>query len=186
MIHYEPSFFSTISIRLRTAEHLSSTISEIESAWRTAVGLPFRYNFLDTTYDNLYRSEKTTGRVMTYLTVLALIIACLGLFGVVSFFVVQRKREVGIRKVFGATQFGLFQVLSNEYVLMVIAGNVVAFYPSWYLSQQWLQQFAYRVEVSWIVFATAFLASSILAISSIFYVILQTSKANPATILRNE
>ncbi len=186
MIHYEPNFFSTLSIRLKSGQHLAAAIPEVETAWKEATGLPFRYNFLDTTYDNLYRSEQTTGQVMTCLTVLALIIACLGLFGVVSFFVVQRKREVGIRKVFGATQLSLFKVLSNEYVLMVIAGNVVAFYPSWYLSRGWLQQFAYRVEISWVIFATAFFASSLLAIGSIFYVILQTSKANPATILRNE
>lgn len=186
MIHFQTNFFSTLSIRLKSGDDLPSTIAQIEEAWKKAVNLPFRYNFLDTTYDSLYRSERATGRVMTWLTMLTVVIACLGLFGIVSFFVVQRKREVGIRKVFGASQMTLFQVLSNEYVFMVIVGNLVAFYPSWLMSQQWLQQFAYRIEVSWPVFVTAFVASGLLAVVSIFYVILKTSRTNPATILRSE
>lgn len=186
MIHFQPNFFATLSIRLKSGDDLPSTIAQIEAAWTNAVNLPFRYNFLDTTYDSLYRSERATGRVMTWLTTLAVIIACLGLFGIVSFFVVQRKREVGIRKVFGASQLTLFQVLSNEYVFMVIVGNLVAFYPSWLMSQQWLQQFAYRIDVSWPVFLMAFAASGLLAVTSIFYVILKTSRTNPATILRSE
>lgn len=186
MIHFQPNFFATVSIRLKSGTDLPSTIAQIEDAWKKAVNLPFRYNFLDATYDSLYRSERATGRVMTWLTMLAVVIACLGLFGIVSFFVVQRKREVGIRKVFGASQLTLFKVLSNEYVLMVIVGNLVAFYPSWLMSQQWLQQFAYHTEVSWLVFLIAFAASCLLAVTSIFYVILKTSRTNPATILRSE
>ena len=186
MIHYEPNFLSTLSIRLNSGEHLPSTIAEIEQAWRKVTEVPFRYNFLNTTYDSLYRSEETTAKVITYLTALVLIIACLGLFGIVSFFVVQRKREVSIRKVFGASQLNLFKVLSNEYLIMVAAGNLVALYPAWLLPQQWLQQFAFRIEMSWVVYVVALLVSCMLAIGSIFYVIFQTSKSNPATILRTE
>ncbi len=186
MLHFQQNFFSTLSIRLKNGQDLPSAIAQIESTWKNVIDLPFKYNFLDAAYDDLYRSERATGRVMTNLTILALVIACLGLFGIVSFFVVQRTREVGIRKVFGASPSSLYKVLSHEYVFMVVVGNAVAFYPSWLMSHQWLQQFSYRVELSWLIYPVAFAASGFLAILSISYVILKTSKANPASILRTE
>jgi putative ABC transport system permease protein len=185
MLHYDPPFFGTLSVRLKGGD-IPAAVAQVEHVWNRTVDLPFSYQFLDTQYDSLYRSERATASVMTGLTALALIIACLGLFGIVSFFVVQRTREVGIRKVFGATPGSLFGVLSHEYVVMVILGNVLAFYPAWAMSQQWLQQFSYRASVSWIIFAVAFAASGVLAVLSIAYVIVRTSKANPAVILRSE
>lgn len=185
MMHYDSLFFGTLSIRLKSGD-VPEGIAQIESVWKETVDVPFSYQFLDTSYDMLYRSERVTSRVMTGLTVVALLIACLGLFGIVSFFVVQRTREVGIRKVFGATPISLFGVLSYEYVVMVIVGNAVAIYPAWSMSLQWLQQFSYRADISWLIFAVAFLVSSLLALLSIAYVIIRTSKANPAVILRSE
>jgi putative ABC transport system permease protein len=186
MIHIEPSFYTRVSVRLRPGQELQSAITQVEQAWKQVYDYPFQYSFLDVNYDSLYRSERVTGQVMTYLTLLALVIACLGLFGIVSFFVVQRTREVGIRKVFGASQASLFRVLSNEYVFIVIAGNLLAIYPAWFLSNQWLRQFSYQADLSWTTFLMAFGVSSLLAVVSITHIILKTSKVNPATILRSE
>jgi putative ABC transport system permease protein len=185
MMHIYPSFHSYLCIRLSTND-LRSSVEQIETFWKTISSVPFSYQFLDATYNSMYLAEKATSQVITYLTALALIIACLGLFGIVSFFAIQRTREVGIRKVFGATQFSLLRVLSDEYIIMVAIGNILAFYPSWVLVNKWLQQFAYRIDFSLSIFLMSLVASGLLAIVSIFYVIHKTAKTNPANILRIE
>jgi putative ABC transport system permease protein len=185
MMHIYPPFYSYLCIRLKT-NNMQSTVEQIETVWKSISSAPFGYQFLDATYNSIYRAERATSHVITYLTALALIIACLGLFGIVSFFAIQRTREVGIRKVFGATQFSLLKVLSHEYIIMVAVGNILAFYPSWILVNKWLQQFAYRIDLSLSIFVLAFIASGLLAMVSIFYVIHKTAQTNPAYILRSE
>lgn len=134
----------------------------------------------------LYRAEQTSGKVIAGLTLVALFIACLGLFAIVSFFVGQRTREVGLRKVLGATQASLFRTLSRKYLILVIVGNVVAFYPAWLLTDEWLRQFAYRIHLSPTPFILAMLISLALTVISMFYVVLKTVRINPADILRHE
>lgn len=185
MIHIYPPFYSNLCIRLKT-ENVAASITEIEKTWKSSVATPFSYFFLDASYDAMYKSEKTTGSVITCFTILALVIACLGLFGIVSFFAAQRTREVGIRKVFGASQTSLLKVLSHEYVFMVIVANLIALYPAYLLVNKWLQQFAYHIDFSFTSFVIAFLVSEMMAFGSIFYIILKTAKINPATILRHE
>lgn len=185
MMHIYPSFHSYLCIRLNT-NNIRSTVAQIEGAWKNVSSAPFSYQFLDSTYNSMYLTERATSKVINYLTALALIIACLGLFGIVSFFAIQRTREVGIRKVFGATQFSLLKELSDEYIIMVAIGNILAFYPSWLLVNKWLQQFAYRIDLSFSVFIMAFVASGLLAIVSIFYMIHKTVQTNPAYVLRSE
>lgn len=185
MLHIYPRFYSTLCVRLKP-QHLPAAIEEIETAWKSVSAAPFSYQFLDTTYDALYKVERTSSQVITCFTLLSLVIASCGLFGIVSFFTLQRTKEVGIRKIFGASHASLLNVLSHEYVIMVIVGNVIALYPAWLLINQWLQQFAYHIHVSLSTFAVAFLVSELLAFVSIIYVILKTAKTNPAIILRHE
>lgn len=185
MLHIYPPFYSTLCIRLK-GENIKAAVEEVEKVWKNVSSEPFSYQFLDATYDAMYKTEKTTGRVITYFTVLAVIIACLGLFGIVSFFATQRTKEVGIRKVFGATQVTLMKTLSYEYVILVIAGNLIALYPAYRFINQWLQQFAYHIDFSLSAFVISFVASEILALSSILYILLKTTRVNPAVILRHE
>jgi len=185
MIHILPSFYATLCIRLKPGE-ISQSISEIEKVWKSVAVAPFSFSFLDTSYDAMYKAEKTTGKVITYFTFIALIIAGLGLFGIVSFFAAQRTREVGIRKVFGASRASLLKVLSREYIIMVIVGNVIALYPAYALVNGWLQQFAYRADFPFSTFVIAFVMCELLAFVSIIYVILKTAQINPAVILRHE
>jgi len=185
MMHIYPPFYSNICVRIGT-ENIAGALDEIEKTWKNVSSVPFAYYFLDASYDAMYKAEKTTGRVITAFTVLALVIACLGLFGIVSFFATQRIREVGIRKVFGASQTSLLNVLSTEYVAMVIAANIISIYPAYWLVNQWLQQFAYRIDFSFSGFVIAFVVSELMALGSILYIILKTAKVNPAIILRHE
>jgi putative ABC transport system permease protein len=185
MVHIHPPFYSTLCIRLK-GDDLTASVEDIEAAWKSVAPVPFSYQFLDTTYDAMYKAEKTTSEVITGFTVIALLIACLGLFGIVSFFAAQRIREVGIRKVFGATQPALLKILSYEYVILIVIGNLLALYPAYALTDQWLQQFAYRVDFSFSTFAIAFIASEVCALTSVFYLLLKTAGINPAIILRHE
>jgi putative ABC transport system permease protein len=184
MLHILP-WYSTLCIRLNNDAN-SESIDGIEKIWKSMSSSPFQYYFLDDSYDALYKSEKITGRLVTYLTILALAFACLGLFGVVSFFIEYRTREVGIRKVLGASLISLLQELSKEYVLVVILGNIIALFPAWLLINQWLQKFAYRVELSVLPFLVTFLVSIILAYCSILQVIIKTARKNPAIVLKSE
>ncbi|MBT1698737.1 ABC transporter permease [Fulvivirgaceae bacterium PWU4] len=184
MMHILP-WHDALSIRLKPGR-VQETLAGIEAAWKQVSSSPFDYNFLDSSYDAMYKAEKTTGRLITLFTVLALVIACLGLFGVVSFFIAQRTREVSIRKTLGASHVSLMKELSKEYVVIVIVANLVALYPAWLLIDQWLQKFQYRVELSLLPFIIAFVASSVLAYCSIIYVVLKTAGTNPAVVLRNE
>lgn len=182
MMHYDSLFMTTLSIRLKPG-NIPDAVARVEQTWRGTVDVPFSFQFLDAQYDALYRSEQNTSTLITVLTLLALLLACLGLFGMVSFFVVQRTREVGIRKVFGASQASLFRVLSNEYLILVIVGNLAAVYPAFLVSNKWLEQFSYRTDLTWPVYVAALGVSCTLAALSIFHVILKTSRINPAITL---
>jgi putative ABC transport system permease protein len=184
MIHIMP-WRSFLCVRLNTSNP-SKSIDDIERIWKQLSSAPFTYSFLDESYDALYKSERVMTELITYLTVLALAFAGLGLFGIVSFFLTQRTREVGIRKVFGASRFSLLKELSREYMFIVIAGNILAFYPAWWIAQQWLEKFVVKTELSSSTFLVALAASVALAVCSILHVIIRTARTNPATILRNE
>jgi len=185
MLHIYPQFYSTLCIRLKT-ENVQAGIEEIESAWKKVSSVPFSYQFLDATYDAMYKADRTTSKTIMYFTALSIIIAGLGLFGIVSFFAAQRAKEVGIRKIFGASKGALLNILSHEYVIMVVVGNVIAIYPTWILVNQWLDQFAYRIDLSPLIFVVAFASSAMAASCSIIYTLLRIAKTDPITILKNE
>jgi putative ABC transport system permease protein len=166
--------------------NVPATLDKMEATWRSMTELPFSYQFLDSAYDAMYKTERSTGKVITSFTVLALIIAALGLFGIVSFFAGQRTKEVGVRKVFGATHFSLIRILSREYVTMAVVGNIVAIYPAYLVVNQWLEQFAYHIDLPFISFVVAFLLCEAFAFLSIIFVIMRIVRLNPSSILRHE
>jgi putative ABC transport system permease protein len=184
MMHIMP-WYSVLCVRIET-NNPRETLAAIESTWRNVTSVPFSYSFLDATYDALYKADKATGKIVSYFTVLAIVIACLGLFGVVSFFARQRVKEVGVRKIFGASTGSLLKHLSKEYVVMVMLGNLLAVYPAWFLVEQWLKQFAYRVEFSPSVFLITLAGSAILAFGSMVYILLNVTRTNPAVVLKRE
>lgn len=184
MIHLMP-WYSVLCVRVET-DDMNHALDRIESTWKSVSSAPFNYSFLDETYDSLYKTDKATGSIISYFTILAIVIACLGLFGVVSFFARQRMKEVGVRKVFGASTGSLLAHLSKEYVLMVIVGNLIAVYPAWFLIDQWLKQFAYRIEFAPAVFVLTLAVCALLAFGSMIYILLKVSRSNPAVVLKND
>ena len=185
MMHIFPPMYSSLCVRI-DGTNLRATVEQVQEAWERVTSFPFSYQFLDASYDAMYRTERSTGMVISSFTALALIIAGLGLFGIVSFFVTQRTKEVGVRKVFGASQLSLVNILSREYIMMAVLGNIVAVYPAYVIVNQWLQQFAYHIDLSFLSFVAAFVLCEIFAFLSIIFVIMRTVNVNPSLILRHE
>jgi putative ABC transport system permease protein len=177
---------SCISVRLNT-ENISETVKYIKSTWNNfALKKPFEYSFLDEDYDNLYINEKQTRKLFTIFSFLAIFIACLGLFGLASFIADRKTKEIGIRKVFSASVTGIVFNLNKSFAKWVLLANLIAWPAAWFVMNRWLQNFAYRIELSWWMFV---LAAVLALLISLIIVSLQTVKAafkNPADSLRYE
>lgn len=147
---------------------------------------PFEYNFMDVTFDNMYKSEARTEALFSVFAIVAILVSCLGLFGLSTFTASQRTKEIGVRKVMGASVAQIVLLLSQDFVKLILLAIVVAVPASYFLMQTWLQDFAYRVNMNWMVFALAGLVAIVIGILTIG---LQTTKAavqNPTKSLRSE
>ncbi len=175
-----------IAARLETGD-LPRTLKTIEKTWKEfAPSRTFSYSFLDQDFDNLYINEKQTQKMFTAFSFLALFIACLGLFGLASFIVDQKTKEIGIRKVLGASVPGLVSNLNKTFVKWVLVANVLAWPAAWYFMRGWLQNFAYRIDLSlWMFLLTASLALLIAVITVSLQTVRAASK-NPIDSLRFE
>jgi putative ABC transport system permease protein len=144
------------------------------------------YHFLDTSYDNLYREEQNTGTIITLFTILAVIIAVLGLFGLVSYITEQRTKEIGVRKVLGASVFDIIAKLSKEFVILISIVNVIAWIPAYYFLRNWLDTFAYSTDLSIWVFAVSALLSLLIAVITVMTKAIGTANSNPVEALKYE
>jgi putative ABC transport system permease protein len=162
-------------------------LTQIETKWKSmASGAPFNYRFLNDSFDEMYRSEQRIGKVALAFSILAILIACLGLFGLASFMAEQRTKELGVRKVLGASMNSLFTLLSKDFVRLVLIAFVITVPLSWYLMNRWLQDFAYRIEIKWWMFALAGLISLFIALLTVSSQAIKASWANPIKSLRTE
>ncbi|KPK83346.1 MAG: hypothetical protein AMS27_13180 [Bacteroides sp. SM23_62_1] len=177
---------SYISVRLQT-DQIRSSINEIEKIWNEFVpDAPFEYSFLDDDYEHLYDNEIRTRKLFTIFSLLAIFIACLGLYGLASYIAEQKVGEIGIRKVLGANVSGIVNRLNLSFAKWVLIANIFAWPLAWFAMKRWLQNFAYRIDIPW----WAFLAGALLAILiAVIITSLQTIRAalqNPAESLRYE
>ncbi|MCZ6821307.1 MAG: ABC transporter permease [Calditrichaeota bacterium] len=179
-------FFTKVAVRVR-GENLSRTIDFLRENWQTlAPNLPFEYYFVDQDMDLLYREDQRLASVFRYFTILALIVACLGLFGLVSLSATGRTKEIGIRKVLGATAGGVVALLSKEFVTLALLANVIAWPIAWFAMNRWLQDFAYRIEISWWVFALAGGLALVITLLTVSTQAIRAALANPVESLRYE
>ena len=155
LLLYRPSMCRFAMARV-SGQNTPTTIAHIKTIWnKFAVDFPFEYHFLDEDYEQIYWNEQRMGRLFQYFTVLAIIISSLGLFGLASFMAEQRTKEIGIRKVLGASVSGITILLSKEFTKWVIVGNVIAWPVAYLAMKRWLQGFSYRVEISILTFILA-------------------------------
>lgn len=175
-----------ISVRV-DASNLTSVISGIKAKWKTlAAGQPFDYNFMDDQFNKLYSSEQQVGRISITFSLLAIVIACLGLFGLVTYAAEQRTKEIGIRKVLGANVPVIVSMIVRDFLKLVIIASVIAFPIAWWGMNKWLLNFAYRVNIGWWIFLIAALFAVAVTLVTISYQAIKAAVANPTKSLRSE
>jgi len=174
------------AFRVETKD-MKNLLAQVESKFKAmAPGMPFSYNFLDESFDRMYRDEQRIGKVAFSFSFLAILIACLGLFGLATYMAEQRTKEIGIRKVLGASVSGIVQMLSKDFVKLVLIACVFAIPLAWWGTSQWLQNFAYRVSIGWWVFAAAAVIALIIAVLTVSSQAVKAALSNPVKSLRTE
>ena len=149
-------------------------------------GFPFKYYFTDDEIANRYKAEYTVSKLSRYFAFLAIFISCLGLFGLVTFTAEQKTKEIGIRKVLGASVTGIVSMLSKEFLTLVLIASVIAFPVAWWAMHRWLNDFAYRVNIGWSVFVVAGIIAMLIALLTISFQSIKAAIANPVKSLRTE
>jgi putative ABC transport system permease protein len=176
----------TASFKVNTAD-IRKLVSSIESIWKKmAPGMPFSYRFMDESFDEMYRSEQRVGKVAISFAILTIIIACLGLFGLVTYAAEQRVKEIGIRKVLGATIINIVNMLSRDFLKLVFIALLIATPIAWWAMHQWLEDFAFRINISWWVFVIAGGAALIIALATVSVQAIKAARTNPVKNLRSE
>jgi putative ABC transport system permease protein len=166
---------------------MKSVLNQLEANWKSfAPAVPFEYSFLDKNFETLYNSEQRMGTVFGIFTCLSVVVACLGLFGLSVYTAERRTREIGIRKVLGATVQNLVTLISKEFVKLVLIAAIIAFPLAWWAMNKWLQNFAARVNIEWWVFIGAGVLAALIALLTISFQSIKTAMANPVKSLRTE
>lgn len=175
-----------ISVRI-DASQIPNVIPEIKAKWKTlAAAQPFDYGFMDDQFNSIYSTEQQTGRISITFAVLAIVIACLGLFGLVTYAAEQRTKEIGIRKVLGANVPVIVGMIMRDFLKLVIIATVFAFPIAWWGMNKWLMNFAYRVNIGWWIFIIAALIAVAVTLVTISYQAIKAAISNPVTSLRSE
>jgi putative ABC transport system permease protein len=174
------------SARIRT-DHVAAAIRHMRKVWKThSANYPLEYFFLDDEFNRMYQAEQKLAGVFSYATTLAIFIACLGLLGLATFMVERRTKEIGIRKVLGASVSNVVGLLSKDFVKLVIVANLIAWPVAGYAMNKWLQDFAYHVEISWWIFVLAGGLALMIALATVSMQAIRAAVANPVDSLRYE
>ncbi len=177
---------SFIAVRLQPG-NINEQISRIEAKWKSFdPATPFDFNFLDSEFDALYRSEQRMGTVFGIFTFISIFVACLGLFGLSIFTAERRKKEIGVRKVLGASVQTVVGLLSREFLKLVTLATLIAFPVAWLAMSKWLQDFAYRINMGWWIFFIAGLSALAIALLTVSFQAIKAAIANPVKTLRSE
>jgi putative ABC transport system permease protein len=175
-----------LAVRLAPGD-TRAAMDHLEAVWgRFAAHRPFSFRFLDDVYDRLYRNERQVGQVVTLFAGLAIFVACLGLFGLAAFTAEQRTKEIGVRKVLGATVLNLVGLLTKDFVVLVLVAFAVAVPVAWLAMSRWLDGFAYRIEVGPGVFVLAGALVLVIALATVSVHALRAATSDPVEALRYE
>jgi putative ABC transport system permease protein len=159
----------------------------MEAAWHQfSPEYPIEYEFLDARIDAQYRTEQRMGDLFKYFTILAMLISCLGLLGLASFAAEQRTKEIGIRKVLGATVANIIALITREFFILIAVASVIAWPIAWYAMSRWLQNFAFRTDMPWWTFIAGGGAALFVAIVTVIYQALKAATTDPVKSLRYE
>ena len=181
-----PKYFGSVLVRIGSGQ-IPTVLAQVEKHWQSFVATrPFSYSFLDDDYDAMYRTEQRLGTLMSLLCGMAILITTLGLLGLVAFIVTQRTKEIGIRRVLGASVSHITTMISRDFFGLIVIAIIIASPVAYYFMHQWLQDYSYRISISWWMFALAAIAVIIVALITISYHTVRAAKANPVKSLRTE
>jgi putative ABC transport system permease protein len=175
-----------ISTRIGSAD-IPNVIAQVKNKWKAiAPSQPFDYSFMDEDFNRWYTTEQRTGQIFITFAILAIVIACLGLFGLTTYAAEQRVREIGIRKVLGASVNNIARMLSVDFLKLVLISSVIAFPIAWWAMHKWLEDFAYRVSISWWIFFVSGVLALLIAVLTVGFQAIKAGVANPVKSLRTE
>ncbi|PWT95226.1 MAG: ABC transporter permease [Bacteroidetes bacterium] len=184
LIFLFPDFTRTLMVRI-SGKNIPAAISFLESTWKQRVThRPFEYHFLDEDYQSLYTAEFHTAQIFSIFSTIAIALACLGLFALAAYATVQRTKEIGIRKVLGASAFNITSLLSADFLKLVLIALVIASPLGWWAAHQWLQDFAYRISIHWWVFPVAGISAILIALVTVSFQAIRAALGNPVTALK--
>jgi ABC-type lipoprotein release transport system permease subunit len=170
-----------------SSENVSQTVASINKIWDRAIPqYPFEFHFLDDTIETRYRSEQRLEMILRIFTFLAIAISCFGLFGLIAFTAEQRTKEIGIRKVLGASVGSVVRLLSREFVVLVVLANIIAWPVAYFVMTKWLNNFAYRTEIGFVTFLFSGLVALVIAFLTVCFQSIKSALANPIDSLRYE
>ena len=176
----------TVAVKIN-GKDFKNTLASIEKTWKQFnLKNSFEYSFLDETIAGQYKAEETARKIFTVFSLLAILIACIGLFGLVMYSAFQRTKEIGIRKVLGASTASIIFILSKDFLRLIIISALIAFPVAWSAMNQWLQSFAYRINISWWMFLVAGLLMVLTALITVSFQSVKAAVANPVKSLRTE
>jgi putative ABC transport system permease protein len=167
--------------------NISATLEKMESTWKNiAPHIPFKFSFLDEDFDSLFQDIQNFGTTVKYLTMIAVFIACLGLFGLTSFSAEKRTKEIGIRKVLGARMSEIVYLLGQDFIKIVILANLLSVPITWYIMKKWLNGYPYHVNLGWGIFVQSGLLILGVTVITVIYQMIKASLANPVDSLKHE
>jgi putative ABC transport system permease protein len=174
-------------LSMKISGNISAALAHLESTWKKfSPEIPFEYSFLDQRFEKLYESEQKQKAIFTIFACIAIFVACLGLFGLSAFTISQRVKEIGIRKVLGASMNSIVTLLSKDFLKLVVIAAVIAFPVAWYAMNTWLKDFAYRIHIQWWIFLVAGIIAAAVAFFTIGLQAVKAAAANPVKNLRTE
>jgi putative ABC transport system permease protein len=184
---YDRNWANTITVAIKHDAAIKPALSRIEDVFKKYnPSAPFDYTFNDEDYAKKFNDEQRVGKLATFFTVLAIFISCLGLFGLASFVAEQRKKEIGVRKVLGASTYNLWQMLSKEFALLVMISCFIAIPLAWYYLNDWLKQYDYRTPISAWIFIFSGLGALVITLLTVSFQAIKAAIANPVKSLRTE
>ncbi|HEX6181737.1 MAG TPA: ABC transporter permease [Chitinophagaceae bacterium] len=186
VIQLYPQVTFKVAAKLKTTD-MQNTIAHITKVWdKFSPGYPLDYKFMDETYGKMYKNEGKLASLLWIFTAMAIVVGCLGLFGLAAFAAEQRTKEIGIRKVLGASVLNIMGLLSKNFVVMVLIASLIAFPVAWWTMNRWLDDFPYRVNIGWWVFAVAVVAALLVALITVSFQSIKAATTNPVKSLRTE
>jgi putative ABC transport system permease protein len=186
VIQIYPQVSYKVAVKLKTAD-IKNTIAFITNTWnKFSPGYPLDYKFMDESYGKMYNSEEKLSDLLWIFAIMAIVVGCMRLFGLAAFSAEQRTKEIGIRKVLGASVTGIISLLSKDFLKPVFIAIIIASPIAWYFMNKWLQDFPYRINISWWTFALSALLAIIIALITVSFQAVKAAMTNPVKSLKTE